>query len=70
MSTINPGFHRTEINHNAADTLRVAFEKAPKEVQADYGEDYLQVCKRAKKRGSCLVGDRFPRGLFGMYWIK
>lgn len=43
MSTINPGFHRTEINHNAAETLRVAFERAPKEVQAEYGEEYLQV---------------------------
>ena len=43
VSTINPGFHRTEINHNASETLRVAFEKAPKEVQAEYGEEYLQV---------------------------
>ena len=43
VSTINPGFHRTEINHNAAETLRVAFERAPKEVQAEYGEEYLQV---------------------------
>ncbi len=47
VSTLNPGFHRTEINHNAADTLRVAFEKAPKEIQEEYGETYLRATSEA-----------------------
>lgn len=47
VSTLNPGFHRTEINHNAADTLKVAFERAPVEIQEQYGEEYLQATSDA-----------------------
>ena len=50
VSTINPGFHRTEINHNAADTLKVTFEKAPQEIQEQYGEEYLHATSDAMTR--------------------
>jgi hypothetical protein len=41
--TLNPGFHRTEINHNAAGTLQGVWERLPKELQDQYGEAYVQV---------------------------
>ena len=50
VSTLNPGFHRTEINHNAADSLRVAFERAPKDIQEDYGEEYLHATSDAMQK--------------------
>lgn len=43
VSTINPGFHRTEINYNAVDVVWSVFERAPKEVQMEYGSEYVQV---------------------------
>ena len=47
VSTINPGFHRTEINRNATDNLKLLFEKAPQEVQEQYGEEYLHATSAA-----------------------
>ena len=50
VCTLNPGFHRTEINHNASASLRVAFERAPKEIQEEYGEEYLQATCEAMEK--------------------
>ncbi|GAB5030401.1 retinol retinaldehyde reductase [Nannochloropsis oceanica] len=50
VSTINPGFHRTEINRNASDNLKLTFEKAPQEVQEQYGEKYLHAASAAMTR--------------------
>jgi len=50
VSTINPGFHRTEINHNAAGALKATFEKAPREIQEEYGEEYLGATAEATTR--------------------
>ncbi len=45
VSTINPGFHRTEMNKVAVQGLEACWSKVAPEVQAQYGPAYFEGCK-------------------------
>jgi hypothetical protein len=42
VSTINPGFHRTEMNNVAVETLRASWDRTPEEIRKQYGEEYIK----------------------------
>ena len=41
VTTVNPSWHETRIATTPLDRMLRLFRAAPKEVQADYGEDYV-----------------------------
>jgi retinol dehydrogenase-16 len=49
VSTINPGFHRTEMNKVAVQGLEACFDKVPLTIQAQYGPAYFEGCKEFVK---------------------
>jgi len=49
VSTINPGFHRTEMNKVAVQGLEACWAKVPPTIQAQYGPSYFEGCKEFVK---------------------
>jgi hypothetical protein len=43
VSTLNPSFHRTAIVNNVNDAFIKLYRNLSPEVQAEYGETFLQV---------------------------
>eukprot|EP00624_Nannochloropsis_granulata_P001371 evm.model.NODE_16645_length_15759_cov_30.505997.5 len=50
VSTINPGFHRTEMNMVAVQGLEGCWAKVPPAIQAQYGSSYFEGCKKFVKK--------------------
>lgn len=45
VSTINPGFHRTEMNKVAVKGLEICWSKVDPVIQAQYGQSYFEGCR-------------------------
>lgn len=50
--TVNPSFHKTLIATNGAETLQRSFDALDREMQEEYGQPYLRVCRSISNRAN------------------
>lgn len=50
MITLNPGFHRTEINNSAGPIARRAWERLDQKTKSEYGEHYVEAVVEVRGR--------------------